>query len=832
MSIKAFELVPTIERTKLLSDRAKTQIECIECCGKNLYIGTSDCFVVHYIVDEQHLPNGKTIYDSVKQGHKYLGLPIVTGAKVKGVTAFCLNQNPISNNPFSVEICVALRKKLLQIYTVTEDRLNHVKDVATQDPPVTMSMDGTFVCAALSTQYSIVNYDTANSTDLFPYDSEAVKPFVQRISKEEFLLSGPSGLGMFVTTEGVSQRPPLQWSESVSSYCYVHPYIVALDSEFITVHSILDQQQKQSIPYQGGIYLDEYEGRVFIASLKEIYALVPIAWEKQVTSLLADRRVSEALALAKNAKKVGLTREQFQRMYRRLQQQAGFIEFAQQHFDECRELFKTGRLDVRELISLYPFLMPQRSSFTRSVPSLHDIADVRQLARNDATTIKTYKEFLMSYLEENKADAGKSNNCCMEIDTALLKLYAELDPSKLLMFIGKSVCKLSDCVELLEKHERFHALGLLYRYNGQHANALQVWKRLTNGEVTDVLFPGLEYVVQYLSSLSDHTLVWQYTDWIIQKDECLGVQIFTNRPANETPSDKLQPDNILDQLHRYPRAVITYLEYLVFQKKSQKEKYHTHLAVLYLDNVFKLLESSTSSKENIDRERCKLRHMLQTSNLYRVQLLLGKVKETDMYAESAILYGKLGDHDKAIRILVHKLKDFGQAENYCILNSKGKDSFHRKQLFHTLLSVYLDPSYERRDLLVTPAVNLLNNNQGNFDATKVLQLIPDNWSIGLLQSFLASTVRKHMHDFRTTRLQRMLSRGENLIVKKESIESQREALQLVEEKSCAVCDRSFDEPTFIRYPNGIITHTQCAKNKHVCPVTGKLFSTTKRTSAS
>ncbi|CAH1787440.1 unnamed protein product [Owenia fusiformis] len=798
MSIKAFELVPTIERTKLLSDRAKTQIECIECCGKNLYIGTSDCFVVHYIVDEQHLPNGKTIYDSVKQGHKYLGLkkpvvqlkvasalnrimvlcdntltmlnmfdlePIVTGAKVKGVTAFCLNQNPISNNPFSVEICVALRKKLLQIYTVTEDRLNHVKDVATQDPPVTMSMDGTFVCAALSTQYSIVNYDTANSTDLFPYDSEAVKPFVQRISKEEFLLSGPSGLGMFVTTEGVSQRPPLQWSESVSSYCYVHPYIVALDSEFITVHSILDQQQKQSIPYQGGIYLDEYEGRVFIASLKEIYALVPIAWEKQ-------------------------------------------------------------------LISLYPFLMPQRSSFTRSVPSLHDIADVRQLARNDATTIKTYKEFLMSYLEENKADAGKSNNCCMEIDTALLKLYAELDPSKLLMFIGKSVCKLSDCVELLEKHERFHALGLLYRYNGQHANALQVWKRLTNGEVTDVLFPGLEYVVQYLSSLSDHTLVWQYTDWIIQKDECLGVQIFTNRPANETPSDKLQPDNILDQLHRYPRAVITYLEYLVFQKKSQKEKYHTHLAVLYLDNVFKLLESSTSSKENIDRERCKLRHMLQTSNLYRVQLLLGKVKETDMYAESAILYGKLGDHDKAIRILVHKLKDFGQAENYCILNSKGKDSFHRKQLFHTLLSVYLDPSYERRDLLVTPAVNLLNNNQGNFDATKVLQLIPDNWSIGLLQSFLASTVRKHMHDFRTTRLQRMLSRGENLIVKKESIESQREALQLVEEKSCAVCDRSFDEPTFIRYPNGIITHTQCAKNKHVCPVTGKLFSTTKRTSAS
>ena len=39
--------------------------------------------------------------------------------------------------------------------------------------------------------------------------------------------------------------------------------------------------------------------------------------------------------------------------------------------------------------------------------------------------------------------------------------------------------------------------------------------------------------------------------------------------------------------------------------------------------------------------RSKLRHMLQISNLYRVQLLLGKMKETEMHAECAILYGKV-----------------------------------------------------------------------------------------------------------------------------------------------------------------------------------------------
>ena len=42
--------------------------------------------------------------------------------------------------------------------------------------------------------------------------------------------------------------------------------------------------------------------------------------------------------------------------------------------------------------------------------------------------------------------------------------------------------------------------------------------------------------------------------------------------------------------------------------------------------------------------------MLQMSNLYRVQLILGKAKEQDMHAECAILYGKV---DIVDLILIH-----------------------------------------------------------------------------------------------------------------------------------------------------------------------------------
>ena len=39
--------------------------------------------------------------------------------------------------------------------------------------------------------------------------------------------------------------------------------------------------------------------------------------------------------------------------------------------------------------------------------------------------------------------------------------------------------------------------------------------------------------------------------------------------------------------------------------------------------------------------RKELAEFLQSSSLYRVQLLLGKIQHTDLYAECAILYGKV-----------------------------------------------------------------------------------------------------------------------------------------------------------------------------------------------
>jgi len=48
---------------------------------------------------------------------------------------------------------------------------------------------------------------------------------------------------------------------------------------------------------------------------------------------------------------------------------------------------------------------------------------------------------------------------------------------------------------------------------------------------------------------------------------------------------------------------------------------------------------------------------------------------------------------------------------------------------------------------------------------QVLQCIPDNWSLGLIRQFLTSSVRKTLNRSRTTHVERMLLRGDNLAMR-------------------------------------------------------------------
>uniref|UniRef100_A0A8C3VPV6 Transforming growth factor beta receptor associated protein 1 n=1 Tax=Catagonus wagneri TaxID=51154 RepID=A0A8C3VPV6_9CETA len=849
MNTKAFTLVPAVDREQLMGDRERVSLECVECCGRNLYLGTSDCFVYHFLLEEKTLPTGTATFTATRQLHRHLGFkkavnelraasalsrllvlcdgcitlvhmlslePVPSGARIKGAVAFALNENPVSGDPFCVEVCIiSVKRRTIQVFLVYEDRVQIVREVSTPEQPLAVAVDGHFLCLALSTQYIILNYSTGASQDLFPYCSEEKRPIVKRIGRQEFLLAGPGGLGMFATVAGISQRAPVRWSENVIGAAVCFPYVVALDDEFITVHSMLDQQQKQTLPFKEGHILQDFEGRVIVATSKGVYILVPLPLEEQVQDLLASRRVEEALVLAKGARR-NIPKEKFQVMYRRVLQQAGFIQFAQLQFLEAKELFRSGQLDVRELISLYPFLLPASSSFTRSHPPLHDYADLNQLTQGDQEKAARCKRFLMSYLSEARGTEA-AGSYREDVDTALLKLYAEADHDSLLdLLVTENFCLLPDSAAWLEKHKKYFALGLLYHYNKQDAAAVQLWVNIVNGDVQDATRSDLyEYIVDFLTYSLEPDLVWTYADWVLQKSQEVGVQIFTKRPLDEQQGS-FNPDDIITCLKKYPRALVKYLEHLVMDRRLQREQYHTHLALLYLDEVLQQRPGADTEGAGVTETRAKLRHLLQKSNSYRVHFLLDRIRGAGLPMESAILHGKLEQHEEALRILVHELADFPAAEDYCLWRSEGRDRPYRQRLFHLLLALYLGPGPSPPELTVA-AVDLLNRRASEFDAAQVLQLLPGSWSVQLLSPFLTGAVRDSVHARRTAQVAVGLAKSENVIYTYDKMKLKGSSVRLSDKKLCQMCQTPFCEPVFVRFPNGGLVHTHCAASRHTNP---------------
>lgn len=163
--------------------------------------------------------------------------------------------------------------------------------------------------------------------------------------------------------------------------------------------------------------------------------------------------------------------------------------------------------------------------------------------------------------------------------------------------------------------------------------------------------------------------------------------------------------------------------------------------------------------------------VLRAKIWFDLLVLVGKIQDSELLLlERATLHGKLEEHDKALHILVHQLKDLPAAEEYCSWASASQDRSYRQKLFHQLLSVYLDP-----DLLggaqTIAAVDLLNRHAEDFDAVHVLKLLPEEWSLPLLRPFLCGALRASVHARCTSQVAVGLARAQNLQLQHDRVSS-------------------------------------------------------------
>lgn len=847
MTLKAFDLVSVLDRVDL-------KIECFEASGNDLYLGSEDSIVIHYLVEERtHDTTGKIFYSTNKMSQKNLGTKktvvqlktasalgrlmvlsdgnmylldsdflntVGSGPKIKNVTVFCVNENPNTVDPFTVQLCVG-KRRCIQICSLHEDRVSLLKELSTPEP-VNIAMDGNFVCVAGQGHYSVFNVESGTSQDLFPYEATSTYPHVKRMAKEEFLLAGPGSLGMFVTAAGISERPPIQWTEGISAISYYHPYIITITNQFIKIYSLIDQQHKQTLNFSGGELVGNFDGQLYVAANSCVSCLMPQPWTAQVQTLMDSERVEEAVELAEHSGAVGMSQEQYHQLCHTLLQKAGFIKLVHGVYDQAQDYFVRGAVDVREVISLYPGLLPSSVEFMRAQPPLHQIADIAQAMHNDQTKIEEAKSFLNSYLLYLRS-LGEPITYRMEIDTAIIKLQGEKKSPELLSFLdnGDIVCNLPECAQWLEAHHQYSPLAKLYRVLGDLDKSLEVLTRLVRDEINDEHFKGIQELVDCLICASDPNVVWRYSDFVLDRNPVEGVRVFTETKAT------LDPSRVLQVLQRYPEARLRFLHHLIDTKKLQDEKYHTELVLHYVDEAVRLIFEGPASSEQLEEVRGKLQDLLTSSCHYSPQPVLARLQGTTLHVETAAVFGRLGEHEKALSMLVHQLKDFSAAEQYCIAQTKGANDTSKSSIFLKLLKIYLRPPPGgcADDIELAPAIELLSVHAGDLEVSAVLALLPPSWSLSIIHHYLKAALRNSLHQSRIKRIQQTLVRSENIQQKFILYKLCKDMgpIPLAANRICCVCNGGFSSCEFTIFPNGVMAHPTCAPNPSVCPLTGTVF---------
>ncbi|XP_029316686.1 LOW QUALITY PROTEIN: transforming growth factor-beta receptor-associated protein 1 [Cottoperca gobio] len=832
MDFRAFTQTHVYEKQSAPKEKDKSSIQCLECYDRNVYIGTKDATVQHLMLPSSTNGDQSPGQSKTREGRtRKLGsnnpitqlrvvplfnhLLVLWDRSVTALNMFSLEPVPglkkiqhvslfeVSDSLLAAQVaCVEMvtsssRRKVIRIHVVGVDRWDVVKEVPLLHDPVALAVDGASVCVATSDRYLLCDIRTGSSEELFPHSHSRQRVFVISVGRGEFLLNGPESLGMFVMKTGICQRPPLQWPQEVLAARVCFPYILTLQPQVLSVYSMVDQQRKQTVSLSGAKGLLSTSDGVLVFTERDIFSLRLVPMEEQIQALVRHERVEEALLLLD-----GVQGRRPLDSYKELQNAitclAGFVHFCQEGFSEAKDLFITGELDPREIIRLYPDMQSCLSEdFQSQLDQVNKGRDLQVLCQEDRNTFHHYLAFLGDFLRAVKG-TEQGLKCSTEVDCALLRLYVELgDTENLQQLVAfPNECRLDHCVPVLEQHNRLFALGSLYQCHGNLLDAIKTWVKIADGFHKDPSCSDVYgHIVWTLSQLQDEDAVWKFADWTLQKNQEIGVQIFIKRP----PDDRFETQDVLALLEKYPQALLLYLEFLIYDLNSEEERHHTCLALAYVTQMLRNEEEA-----DLRKTRGKLQQLLWESKFYDVSTVYERVKSANLHMEKAILLGRAGEHSQALQVLVHQEVDFQAAEAYCCRAAQGRDSQFRQTLLLTLLQIYLSS-----EELTSAAVDLLNNNPRVFAAEKIIQLLPDSWSIQLVSQFLVGSLRETFHQRRMSRLQKALGQVELMRHKVIWMQASKTTFRLDRGKKCKVCQRDLAEPQFACNLHGDLMHTSC-----------------------
>ncbi|KAG0343692.1 Vam6/Vps39-like protein [Podila humilis] len=683
--------------------------------------------------------------------------------------------------------------------------------------PTSPSLQGALGATFENTLSTLNNLSSMATGGLMGFGSKPGKPLITRLPNDEILL-GKENSSISVGVDGMPKRKHgIEWSGTPVELGYSYPYAVAILPRQIEIRNIETRALVQSADMPQARLLTQGK-LLYIASSTEVWRLIPNSFPQQLDELVQKEEYEEAISLINQIEPV-LLDESVDTLGRIKKMYAHHL-FRTHRYEEALSMFLDLNVRAVEVIALYPavissHLPPLSTEINETVssPKSADLEAAEAKAKNTQPSIMTTQQLeeavgcLIRFLADKRQKIQKAlqeiqnNNDSFSyshqdhdgeveeklrileiVDTALLKSYMMTNERLVGSLLRvNNHCNLEETESLLMKHKKYRELVDFYKGKGQHRKALELLKTVHTmpGEMS-----GVRPTVSYLQRLGiDHfNLIQEFGTWILEQDPDVAIKIYTD---DEPEIDTLPRVKIIAYLERLSLDLcVVYLEHIIHELGDQTSEFHNTLVVSYLAQIQR--DSAAVRDETVQATRTKLLQFLDESTFYKAERILSRLPVDSCYEERAILLSRIGQHDQALNIYVHKLRNFQAAEEYCIKNYDSTDQ--SKNVYLLLLKVYLKPPNREKPML-QPALDILTRHGSHIDAASVLTLLPPGTRVDQLFKFFEKSIRESNKAKHMDMIVKNLLKAERLQTQEQLTFYRSRRVKITEDRMCPKCNK-------------------------------------------
>ena len=413
------------------------------------------------------------------------------------------------------------------------------------------------------------------------------------------------------------------------------------------------------------------------------------------------------------------------------------------------------------------------------------------------------------------------------VHTAQLELALERNPEEpgtaLEPFL--SDCVPERIVPLLETKQRYALLSRVLLHSGQTEQALDLQCRLIDGASKDpVDTVELRDVIPLVQQLQSNRQLAKYGVWLAQHNLEYGMAQLNRLDFN---SD-FDVRGTLASLRSFDAAAAdALLEHVVLSSSSPAPDLYAALVTSLMEHAQHAESAGTQPKDVAGtpdesyvvqlaelagrlesaplRARVKLILLLEYSSALDFSTIHEQLQAApELAIERALVLSKLGRLDEALEILAVDLRDASAAEAFCsqggrffspavaemLVRSAGIPAYlnvvhshtaqperaAREALLRQLLRIYMERSMRcvhkatfmkltRSDDSFRPAAtHLLSTQALQFDALQLLEIVPRDWPLADLETYLQRSLRRQLHEKRHAQIVKALAFAHNMDV--------------------------------------------------------------------